>query len=62
MSKCGCREPKRSRDCMFCGSCYIGDVICGVCREAGIDGKLIRGTGRRVCAQHKKGRKNEKTN
>jgi hypothetical protein len=52
---CGCRKPKRHSDCMYCGSGF-GDSICGVCKEAGIDGRLIRGTGRRTCAQHKRGR------
>ena len=51
--KCRCREPKTHRDCMYCGCCYIGEFICGVCKENGIDGKLIPGTGRIVCAKHK---------
>lgn len=50
---CGCREPKRHRDCMYCGSSWAGEVICGVCKEEGIDGRLIRGTGRRTCAAHR---------
>ena len=52
--KCRCREPKRHPDCMYCGCGYWGEVVCGVCKEDGIDGKLIRGTGRIVCAKHKK--------
>jgi hypothetical protein len=51
--KCGCREPKRHRDCMYCGSSWAGEVICGVCKEEGIDGRLIRGTGRRTCKAHR---------
>jgi len=51
--KCRCHEPKRHRDCMFCGSGWAGEVICGVCKEEGIDGRLIRGTGRTVCKEHK---------
>jgi hypothetical protein len=51
--KCRCRKPKRHRDCMYCGSGYIGEYVCGVCREAGIDGRVIRGTERRMCKKHK---------
>lgn len=51
--KCGCREPQLHDDCMYCGKYWAGEVVCGVCRENGIDGRLIRGTGRRVCAEHK---------
>jgi hypothetical protein len=51
--KCGCRKPKTHRDCMYCGSGYIGEYVCGVCREAGIDGAVIRGTERRMCAAHR---------
>lgn len=50
---CRCREPKRSRDCAYCGVFPSGQV-CGVCHEAGIDGPVLRGTSRVVCAQHKK--------
>jgi hypothetical protein len=51
---CRCREPKRHRDCSYCG--YGGPCthICGVCREQGIDGQTIPGTGRVVCRLHKK--------
>lgn len=52
-TKCRCREPKTHPDCMYCGCGYWGEIICGVCKEQGIDGKLIRGTGRIVCAKHK---------
>lgn len=51
-NKCLCREPKRHRDCMFCGIGF-SDRICGVCHEAGIDGKCIPGTARVVCRLHK---------
>ena len=53
VKKCLCRAPKTHRDCMYCGSGWEPD-ICGVCKEGGIDGKLIRGTGRVVCAAHKR--------
>jgi hypothetical protein len=53
VTKCTCRAPKRHRDCMYCGSGWMGEIICGVCREAGIDGRLIPGTGRRMCAEHR---------
>ena len=56
---CRCRAPKRSIDCAYCGTrcldCMAADRVCGVCHEAGIDGHVLRGTGRVVCAQHKKG-------
>lgn len=52
--KCRCREPKRRRDCMYCGSKFGGEVVCGVCWENGIDGSLIRGAGRIVCAKHRR--------
>ena len=52
---CRCRAPRRHRDCMYCGSGWAGEVICGICKENGIDGKLIPGTGRVCCASHKKG-------
>jgi len=60
--KCLCRSPKRHRDCQYCGSAFVGDVVCGICKEAGIDGKLIRGTGRVVCAAHKKEKKMQDMN
>ena len=59
VKKCGCREPKRHRDCMYCGVGYWGEVVCGVCKEAGIDGKVIRGTERRTCQNHKQERKEQ---
>jgi hypothetical protein len=53
--KCRCRLPRRHRDCSFCGvtTFYGGTHVCGVCRANGIDGKLIPGTGRVVCALHR---------
>lgn len=50
---CRCRGPRRHDGCMYCGYYWAGDVVCGVCKEAGIDGKVIRGTSRVVCARHK---------
>lgn len=50
---CNCREPKPHKDCAYCGVGYWGPNVCGVCREAGIDGPVIRGTERRVCSRHK---------
>ena len=51
---CLCREPRRHRDCAYCGMGYIdGAHVCGVCHGAGIDGPVIRGTGRVVCRKHK---------
>ncbi len=50
---CRCRAPKRHRDCAYCGVGYDDGRVCGVCREAGVDGKVIQGTGRVVCASHK---------
>jgi hypothetical protein len=55
---CKCQEPKRHKYCMYCGSSYAGEVVCGVCREGGIDGKLISGTGRRLCTIHKQEKMN----
>lgn len=54
--KCGCREPKPHRDCAYCGCGGPATHICGVCRDGGIDGPVIKGTSRRVCAIHKKKR------
>ena len=56
---CKCKEPKTHRNCAYCGTQHPwnGDEhVCGVCREDGIDGKLIRGTGRMVCKEHKEQR------
>jgi hypothetical protein len=39
---------------MYCGSNFNGEFICGVCSEAGIDGKVIKGTKRVICSKHKK--------
>jgi len=52
-NKCRCREPKTHRDCAYCGMGY-SDHICGVCKEAGIDGPVIRGTSRVICTKHRK--------
>lgn len=49
---CRCRSPKTHRDCLYCGVTSFGGV-CGVCKEAGIDGPTIRGTGRVICSAHK---------
>jgi len=38
---------------MYCGSTYMGEFICEVCAEAGIDGEVIRGTKRIICSKHK---------
>ena len=55
--KCRCRPPRRHKDCAYCGCGYIdGMSMCGVCKEAGIDGPTIRGTGRVVCSKHKRKR------
>jgi len=51
--KCRCREPKRDQYCMYCGTYYAGEFVCGVCKESGIDGHVIRGTSRVVCKMHK---------
>jgi hypothetical protein len=53
--KCLCREPKRDPYCQYCGHLYAGELVCGVCHEAGIDGKVIKGTERRICKLHKGG-------
>jgi len=50
--KCLCREPKTHRDCSYCGW-FASGMVCGVCKEAGIDGPVIRGTERRVCRKHR---------
>lgn len=34
---------KTHRDCAYCGT-GLGQSICGVCKQAGIDGPVIRGT------------------
>lgn len=52
--KCGCRPPKRSPYCAYCGTRYAGEACCGVCKEQGVDMPVIRGTSRRVCLKHKK--------
>lgn len=54
-NKCLCREPKKHVDCAYCGCfAYPEERVCGVCHQAGIDGRVIRGTERRVCKLHKK--------
>jgi hypothetical protein len=57
--KCTCRQPKTHSNCMYCGSNFNGEFICGVCSEAGIDGKVIKGTKRVICSKHKKNNKVE---
>ena len=52
-NKCKCRLPKTHPSCMYCGSTYMGEFICEVCAEAGIDGEVIRGTKRIICSKHK---------
>jgi len=52
--QCLCRAPKRHTNCAYCGCGGDGIHICGVCKEHGIDGPIIRGTGRVVCSLHKK--------
>lgn len=54
---CGCRDAKRHRDCAYCGCGGPCTHICGQCKEGGIDGPVIRGTERRTCKEHKKGRR-----
>ena len=50
---CRCREPKRHRDCLYCGFGGPCTHVCGVCKEQGIDGPVIPGTSRQVCKLHK---------
>jgi hypothetical protein len=52
--KCRCRPPKSHRDCAYCGIGGDANHICGVCREGGIDGPVIRGTSRVICKHHAK--------
>lgn len=52
--KCRCRKPKQHRDCAYCGYGGDGIHICGQCYSEGIDGPVIKGTSRVVCAYHKK--------
>lgn len=54
MSACACRKPKTHKDCAYCGVGGDGIHICGVCKEEGIDGPVIRGTERRTCEAHKR--------
>lgn len=56
-SKCSCREPKRHADCAYCGTGWADGRVCGLCKEAGVDGPVIRGTERRTCKEHKAKRK-----
>jgi len=50
--KCKCRKPKNHDFCAYCG-CFASNQICGVCKEAGIDGPVIKGTERHICKLHK---------
>jgi len=52
--KCYCRKPKTHRDCAYCGIGFDDGKICGVCKEGGIDGRLIKGTSRVICQKHKR--------
>jgi hypothetical protein len=53
---CRCRPARQHRDCNMCGcTSHRPDYFCGVCLVPGVDGKLIRGTGRYVCPMHRKG-------
>lgn len=51
---CGCRPPKKHRDCLYCGCGGPSTHACGVCKENGVDAPVIRGTERRTCDAHKK--------
>jgi hypothetical protein len=51
--KCICRPARRHRDCAYCGSGWDDGKVCGACKAAGVDGQVIRGTGRVCCKQHK---------
>ena len=51
--KCTCRPPKSHEDCAYCGT-NSSDKICGICKENGIDGPVIKGTERIVCKEHKR--------
>lgn len=53
-AKCGCRRAKRHRDCAYCGFGWDAGKVCGACRQAGIDGQVIRGTESRTCAEHRR--------
>lgn len=52
---CRCRVAKTHRDCSYCGIGYMPDYVCGVCKQAGIDGKTIPGTSGVTCKLHRKG-------
>ena len=52
-NKCSCKQPKRHDDCAYCGMGASGK-ICGICKENGIDGPVIRGTSRIICEIHKR--------
>jgi len=53
-SACPCRPPRTHRDCAYCGCGGPATHVCGSCSEAGIDGPVIRGTGRVTCSAHRK--------
>jgi len=50
---CSCTPAKTHSHCGYCGHFYP-EGICGVCKEAGIDGPTIRGTSARRCFLHQK--------
>jgi hypothetical protein len=52
---CRCRKPTMHPDCLYCGSRGPATHVCGVCKESGVDGPVIRGTERRICQLHKQG-------
>jgi len=51
--RCRCRKPRAHRDCAYCGFGGPATHVCGRCKEAGIDGRVIPGTSRVVCSEHK---------
>jgi hypothetical protein len=53
-ASCLCRTARTHRDCAYCGCGGPCTHICGVCKQAGIDGPVIRGTSRVVCAEHRR--------
>ncbi len=50
---CRCRPAKRHRDCSYCGQGWDDGKICGMCKQNGIDGKVIAGTSKVTCSKHK---------
>jgi len=56
VKKCRCEDPKWHPQCSYCGTLRAEnpDDICGICKENGIDGHVIKGTSRVTCKIHKK--------